>query len=473
MRKFLLYSSALALLSGVAEAACIQTPSCSSLGYSSSSSCSGGTKCPWGNYWNCDAINKINSLNTQITNLTNKITTIEEKIVKIENSTSSSNCFIGNILYSDMTCSSNPISGKTPIGVVFDTTYGLAIAKDEFANMPWSYIGEDVSGVTNSSSVSTSTADWQGFNNTKAMYEADKSGVNYPAIKKVLTYSTEGTEQGQWYLPAAGELQAISTNKDTLNTMLSKIGGTQMSGNYWSSSEQNNVMGYYIGIGNNSSSTGQKIVKNKAKPVINFGSKNKTNFAYVSSNETACGLGSILYSDKKCYAGSTPSGKTPIGIVVDVSRRTAIALESSSSSMAWGGYGYDTPGIMNIMDKNRAKQDFNGKANTAAIKEYNSSLSGYSAGYPAAKYAYNYTTTGTNAGEWYLPALGELNTAYTYRDFLNYALSLLGKGNIPTNYYWSSSENSAGSAWMFHFGNGDVSGTLKGYKYYVRPVLAF
>ena len=71
MRKFLLYSSALALLSGVAEAACIQTPSCSSLGYSSSSSCSGGTKCPWGNYWNCDAINKINSLNTQITNLTN------------------------------------------------------------------------------------------------------------------------------------------------------------------------------------------------------------------------------------------------------------------------------------------------------------------------------------------------------------------------------------------------------------------
>ena len=59
MRKILLYSSALALLSGVAEAACIQTPSCSSLGYSSSSSCSGGTKCPWGNYWNCDAINKI------------------------------------------------------------------------------------------------------------------------------------------------------------------------------------------------------------------------------------------------------------------------------------------------------------------------------------------------------------------------------------------------------------------------------
>ena len=75
MRKFLLYSSALALgLSGAAEAACIQTPTCSSLGYTSTSSCTGGTKCPFGNYWNCDAINKINSLNSQITNLTNKIT---------------------------------------------------------------------------------------------------------------------------------------------------------------------------------------------------------------------------------------------------------------------------------------------------------------------------------------------------------------------------------------------------------------
>ena len=73
MRKFLLYSSALALgLSGVAEAACIQTPTCSSLGYTSTSSCAGGTKCPFGNYWNCTA----SDLNDKITEITNKITEI-------------------------------------------------------------------------------------------------------------------------------------------------------------------------------------------------------------------------------------------------------------------------------------------------------------------------------------------------------------------------------------------------------------
>ena len=456
MKQYLLLTSALVagglLNSGVANAACIQTPSCSSLGYESTSSCSGGIKCPFGNAWNCTLVNKI--------------TELEKIIEKNQAEEALKNCKIGDILYSDMSCNTNMVASKTPIGVVFDTTNGLAIAKDEFANLVWGAVAEDVSGVQNSSSVSTSAADWQGFKNTKAMYEADKSGANYPAIKKVLTYSTTGTEQGQWYLPAAGELQAISTNKDTLNTTLAKIGGTQMSGNYWSSSEQNSGSSYYIGIGNNSSTTGRKIAKNKAKPVINFVNKNKVDVAYVSSNETTCKIGSILYSDKKCYAGSAPSGKTPIGIVFDASRRLAIALESSPSGREWSTDQIDVPGLTNI---DEAKQDFNGKANTAAIKAYNSSLTRF----PAAKYAYNYKTTGTNAGEWYLPALGELNTVYSNKDFLNYALSLVGKKDIPTDYHWSSSEYSGGLAWILYFYNGNVDYYLKTYDEYVRPVLAF
>ena len=460
MRKFLLYSSALVasglLSSGVAEAACIKTPTCSSLGYESTTSCSGGLKCPFGNAWNCTFINKI--------------TELEKVIENIQKEEALANCKIGDILYSDMSCNANMVASKTPIGVVFDTTNGLAIAKDEFANMPWGAVVEDVSGVQNSSSVSTSAADWQGFKNTKAMYEADKSGVNYPAIKKVLTYSTEGTEQGQWYLPAAGELQAILTNKDTLNTTLSKIGGTQMSGNYWSSSEQNSGSSYYIIIGNNISLTGRKIAKNKAKPVINFGSKNKTDFAYNNGGTVVtCRVGDILYSDKKCYLGGMLAGKTPIGVVFDVSRRLAIALEGSTSGIRWG-YSTDIPGITNITDFSKAKQDFKGKANTAAIKAYESSLSHY----PAAKYAYEYKTTGTNAGEWYLPALGELNTVYSNKDYMNYALSLVGKKDIPTYDYWSSSEASADRAWSLRFSDGYASDNYKNYNFpCVLPVLAF
>ena len=139
--------------------------------------------------------------------------------------------------------------------------------------------------------------------------------------------------------------------------------------------------------------------------------------------------------------------------------------------MHWSREQADIPGITNITDSSKAKQDFKGKANTAAIKAYNSSLSDY----PAAKYAYNYKTTGTNAGEWYLPALGELNTVYSNKDYMNYALSLVGKKDIPTDrYHWSSSEYSYGIAWSLRFSDGYVDYGSKGNpNLYVRPVLAF
>ena len=276
MRKFLLYSSALVVgLSGVAEAACIQTPSCSSLGYSSSSSCSGGTKCPFGDYWNCDAINKINSITTQITNLTNKITeqtnkiteqtntitNLETQITEIKKEVSTANCFVGDILYSDKSCDPNVIASKKPIGVVFDRASKLAIGLEESreywlfdranklaigleeSNQYWSYPDYfDVPGLSNIELSSTVTADWQGKNNTKVVLEYCKTiGKSCPAFEYVNSYKTEGTQAGDWYLPSMGELYAIYGNKDVLNIALGKIEGTKLGADYyWSSSEHSN-----------------------------------------------------------------------------------------------------------------------------------------------------------------------------------------------------------------------------------------
>ena len=241
------------VLNGVAEAACIQTPSCSSLGYESTSSCSGGIKCPFGNAWNCTLINKINSINTQITNLTTKITTLEEKIVTIENSASSSNCTIGDILYSDMSCNTNVVVSKTPIGVIFDITNKLAIGLEE-SRQYWSTTEFDVPGLSNITSSSAVTADWQGKNNTRVVLEYCKTnGKSCPAFEDVNSYKTEGTQAGDWYLPAMGELNAIYGNKDVLNITLGKIGGTKLGANgYWSSSENSisNAWELYFGNGN-------------------------------------------------------------------------------------------------------------------------------------------------------------------------------------------------------------------------------
>ena len=251
MRKILLYSSALVvsgLLSGVAEAACIQTPSCSSLGYTSSQSCNGGIKCPFGNAWNCTAsdlstqitelTNKITEQTNKITEITNKITTIEEKIVTIENGASSSNCILGDILYSDKSCDANVVVSKKPIGVVFDRANRLAIALDT-EKRPWSDGYFDVPTLSNYSSSSAPTADWQGINNTRLVLEYCKTnGKNCSAFEYVNSYKTEGTKAGDWYLPAFGELNAIYGNMGVLNTALGKIGGTKLpTGWHWSSSE--------------------------------------------------------------------------------------------------------------------------------------------------------------------------------------------------------------------------------------------
>ena len=269
MRKFLLYSSALmvsGLLSGAAEAACIQTPSCSSLGYTSSQSCNGGVKCPFGNAWNCTVVDLTN----KITEITNKITTIEEKITVIEENGGNdngseggtttpdyTNCTVGAILYSDKSCDPNVVASKKPIGVVFDRAKRLAIALDT-EKKTWSDSYFDVLTLPNIASGSEAAADWQGKNNTRLVLEyCEMKGESCPAFEYVNSYKTEGTLAGDWYLPAAGELFAIYGHMGVLNTALGKIGGTKLSTrDYWSSSEYSYYNAwlqdfFYGNIGNN------------------------------------------------------------------------------------------------------------------------------------------------------------------------------------------------------------------------------
>ena len=81
--------------------------------------------------------------------------------------------------------------------------------------------------------------------------------------------------------------------------------------------------------------------------------------------------------------------------------------------------------------------------------------------------ATRYTTTrnGTTYNDWYLPSKDELNTMYKNRDRI---------GGFSTDYYWSSSEEDANTAWDKNF---DLVGMLTAnFKYNivcVRPVRAF
>ena len=272
MRKFLLYSTILVAftMSGAAEAACIQTPSCSSLGYTSSQSCNGGVKCPFGNAWNCTVVD-----------LTNKITELEKQITEIINNGSGSdgattpdysNCKIGAILYSDKSCDPNVVASKKPIGVVFDTTNHLAIGLDT-ERKEWSDEYFDVPTLSNYSSSSAATADWQGKNNTRLVLEYCKTNVRgCPAVEYVNSYKTDGTKAGDWYLPAMGELNAIYQNKDVLNTALGKIGGTKLGTDwYWSSSENSSYHAWGLSFSNGSvNGYGKNSNGGYVRPVLAF-----------------------------------------------------------------------------------------------------------------------------------------------------------------------------------------------------------
>ena len=243
MKKLLYTTTAFVLCGGIvqANAACIATPSCTAMGYTSSSSCTNGIKCPFGNYWNCDLSNKI-------TELTNKITEIEQKVEDLE--TPKEVCYIGSILYSDKSCSSNLMLGKTPIGIVVyidGTGGGQALALKSIGSYEWSSEFGDISGLTNYSSASSASKDYDSCGNTaKIIAAGDKS--KYPAAWAAHEYKTAGTEAGDWCLPAAGIFTSYYNNQDAINTGFRRAGGTQFTGSSraWSSSENDRGYGAWF-----------------------------------------------------------------------------------------------------------------------------------------------------------------------------------------------------------------------------------
>ena len=180
-------------------------------------------------------------------------------------------------------------------------------------------------------------------------------------------------------------------------------------------------------------------------------------------------VGDILYSDMSCSTAPI-SGKVAIGVVASPTRGLAIALEEGMAS--WSDKDFDIPNLTN--NSSAPTADFSGKSNTKTIVDY---CKANNKSCPAAEYAYNYRTVGTEIGDWYLPAGGELQSIYINRVKLNATLQALGKTklNSSSNYrnYWSSSEYGNSFAWGLSFYNGGWFTSGKDNTFSVRPVLAF
>ena len=64
---------------------------------------------------------------------------------------------------------------------------------------------------------------------------------------------------------------------------------------------------------------------------------------------------------------------------------------------------------------------------------------------------------------WRLPTKDELNMLYENKEEI---------GGFANNYYWSSTENDFGNAWIRSFGNGGQGFSIKGANGLVRSVRA-
>ena len=175
----------------------------------------------------------------------------------------------GDILYSDGTISDSVIASKTPVGIVayVNGSNGFAVSLTEVSKT-WSSGYEDVSCLTNYSGSSTAMTDMNGKTNTMCLVNYSGS-YSYPAAKYCNTFSAVSNGKGSsgWYLPAAGELKAMSYSYGAINLGLQKLSKTQISSNYyWSSSEYANLGGAW-NVRPSDGYMGGSLTKNVSRPV--------------------------------------------------------------------------------------------------------------------------------------------------------------------------------------------------------------
>ena len=451
---------------------CIVPDACANVTCSGGKSCVDGTCiCPSGtkDYGSgtCEAPNCTNGGVTcsggQTCNQSTKICEDSAKIIP---------CKVGDTLYSDIHCYDGVPTDKEAIATVFDTQKGLAAAlvrrELKWFNGTTNMTSTDVSLLDNcSSSVDKTQCSTDGKSNTiKIMNHGGSSKSSYEAAYYCYSYTTKGTQAGDWFLPSAAEMDKIITNLEAFG---------QYWDDYWTSTEMNGVYAWEIteysvgGVpqGTTYISTGSKTSKNFVRPVIAYNDLTPvepdcTNGGIICAADEKCneqtGLceidyAEILYSDKTTSVDPV-SGKTAIGVVVDKSRRLAVALTSASYRWEEGEPADVISGktkLTNIpsladIDSSQTTTAFGGKANTQIIVNSCSNCS-------AASYAYNYTTAGTSVGQWYLPASGELWLMYQRKAAINRTMSRLGKSAVlASGYAWSSSESAQTNA-------GNMTGT--------------
>ena len=155
----------------------------------------------------------------------------------------------------------------TCLGVALITdNQRIMIEKNETANAEWNsnttlYWGKNlyqknVAGITETTQQAVAKADFSGKEHTNAIiaaYTEHSVAMDARDMCSVLQTFNDGENNGgftDWYIPAAGQLYEIYTNKTNINAALTAMSSTAFSDDYyWSSSEGSSDSGWFVDFG--------------------------------------------------------------------------------------------------------------------------------------------------------------------------------------------------------------------------------
>lgn len=138
-----------------------------------------------------------------------------------------------------------------------------------------------------------------------------------------------------------------------------------------------------------------------------------------------------------------------------------VIAKTESVRKTWGMTSISVSGIVTTNDINTAKEDLKGFHNTYSIISQDSYAN-------AAIYCNEYVFPNGNAG--YLPSAGELVIAYKSKVKIENCLLKIGSISIKADDgYWSSTQVSLDSAWIFDFNNSNLEQTIKYFNRYCIP----
>lgn len=188
------------------------------------------------------------------------------------------------------------------------------------------------------------------------------------------------------------------------------------------------------------------------------------------------------------WASYQASGEIAEGVLLVEGGRHLVIAPTEASSAKWSSKPVSSSntsgsvqisGVTTTGDRIAALNDFAGRANTTAIINGSTSSNVTNTEDYAAGFCNRYSRTNANgkgltAGKWWLPSIGEMAMIWANFDKINYALSKISDTTqLISGWYWSSTQTSAGYAWLLNLSDGIMDPTYKFNQGRVRPVSAF